>query len=63
MGLPLDEVLRMSSAYPAEALGLDAERGRLFPGAKADLVQLGDDLSLKRTIISGDVAWAAQAST
>jgi N-acetylglucosamine-6-phosphate deacetylase len=59
IGLPLEEALRMASLYPAEAIGVDRERGRLAPGARADLVHLGDDLAVRRTIIGGATAWAA----
>lgn len=61
IGLPLEEALRMASLYPAQALGVAAERGRLAPGTRADLVHLGDDLGVRRTIIGGTTAWAAAA--
>jgi N-acetylglucosamine-6-phosphate deacetylase len=32
LGLPLEEALRMGSLYPAAALGLESEYGRLAPG-------------------------------
>jgi N-acetylglucosamine-6-phosphate deacetylase len=59
IGLPLEEALRMASRYSAEAIGVDHERGSLAPGKRADLVHLGDDLTMRRTIIGGDTAWAA----
>lgn len=59
MGLPLEEVLRMASLYAAEALGVAHERGRLAPGLRADVVHLGDDLSVRGTLIGGETAWAA----
>ncbi len=59
LGLPLEEALRMASLYPAEALGVAHERGRLAPGLRADLVHLGDDLSMRGTLIGGEVAWPA----
>jgi N-acetylglucosamine-6-phosphate deacetylase len=59
LGLPLEEVLRMASLYPAEAMGIAAERGQLGHGARADLVHLGDDLTVRRTIIGGATVWAA----
>jgi len=59
LGLPLEEALRMASLYPAEALGVGHERGRLAPGLRADLVHLGDDLSMRGTLIGGEVAWTA----
>jgi N-acetylglucosamine-6-phosphate deacetylase len=59
LGLPLEEVLRMASRYPAEALGVAHERGTLKQGLRADLVHLSDDLEVRRTIIGGETAWAA----
>ncbi len=53
LGLPVEEALRMASAYPAEALGLKDGRGSLVPGAPADLVLLGPDLKVRRTWIAG----------
>jgi N-acetylglucosamine-6-phosphate deacetylase len=59
IGLPLEEALRMASLYPAEALGVARERGRIAPGLRADLVHLGDDLKVRGTLIAGETAWAA----
>jgi len=58
IGVPLDEVLRMASLYPAQAMGLEHERGRIAPGLRADLVHLGDDLTVRGTLIDGETAWA-----
>ncbi|HVY52036.1 MAG TPA: N-acetylglucosamine-6-phosphate deacetylase [Devosia sp.] len=59
IGLPLEEALRMASLYPAEAIGLGGERGRLKPGMRADLVHLGDNLDVRRTVIGGETVWTA----
>jgi N-acetylglucosamine-6-phosphate deacetylase len=59
LGLPLEEALRMASRYPADAIGVGTERGTLAPGARADLVHMSDDLAMRRTIIGGEIAWAA----
>lgn len=59
LGLPLEEALRMASLYPAEALGLAHERGSLAHGMRADLLHLGEDLTMRRTIIGGETVWAA----
>jgi N-acetylglucosamine-6-phosphate deacetylase len=59
VGVELDEVLRMASAYPADALGVGHERGRLQPGMRADIVHLGDDLGVRGTLIGGKTAFAA----
>ena len=58
LGLPLDEVLRMASRYPAEALGV-ADRGTFSKGKRADLVHLSDDLAMRRTVIGGETVWSA----
>jgi N-acetylglucosamine-6-phosphate deacetylase len=59
LGVPLEEALRMASLYPAQAIGVSGERGTLAPDSRADLVHLGDDLAMRRTIIGGETAWAA----
>lgn len=59
LGVPLDETLRMASLYPAQALGVAAERGSLEPGLRSDLVHLSDDLDVRQTIIGGETAWSA----
>jgi N-acetylglucosamine-6-phosphate deacetylase len=59
IGLPLEKALRMASLYPAEALGVAHERGRIAPGLRADLVHLGDDLTVRGTLIGGETVWAA----
>jgi N-acetylglucosamine-6-phosphate deacetylase len=40
LGLTLTEALRLASAAPAAALGLDGRLGQLKPGYRADLVAL-----------------------
>lgn len=37
-GIPLDEALRMASAYPAEVAGEAQRLGRIAPGHKARFV-------------------------
>ena len=57
-GVPLAEALTAASTTPATLLG-DRDRGRLRVGARADLVVLdADDLSVVRTVVAGDTAWA-----
>ena len=52
VGLPVAEASRRLSALPAGYLGLP-DRGRLAPGAVADLVVLGGDLRLLTVICRG----------
>jgi N-acetylglucosamine-6-phosphate deacetylase len=54
--LPLADALRAASLTPARFLGLDHERGALFPGARADLVALDQDLTAVATWIDGEAA-------
>ncbi len=59
LGLDGAEALRMASTYPARAMGL-ADRGRLAPGLRADLVLLRENLDPVGTWIAGQ--WRASAS-
>ncbi|MEQ1900239.1 MAG: N-acetylglucosamine-6-phosphate deacetylase [Devosia sp.] len=53
LGLPLEEALRMASLYPAEALEIAADHGRIASGFAANLVHLGDDLTVRDTLVAG----------
>jgi len=53
VGVPLHEVIAMATANPARALGLTT-KGKLEPGADADLVILSRDLEVRRTLIAGE---------
>jgi N-acetylglucosamine-6-phosphate deacetylase len=53
LGLPLPEAVRMASQWPAEFLGLAAERGRIEPGLRANLVLADDELRVIDTWIDG----------
>ncbi|KQV20382.1 N-acetylglucosamine-6-phosphate deacetylase [Rhizobium sp. Root1203] len=55
LDLTLAEALRMATLYPARFLRLE-DRGRLTPGARADLVHITDDIQVTRTWISGKAA-------
>ncbi|HXV30653.1 MAG TPA: N-acetylglucosamine-6-phosphate deacetylase [Sinorhizobium sp.] len=59
LGLPIEEAIRMASAYPADVMGIASHKGRLLPGTDADFVLLTPDLQLKSTWIGGEVAFAA----
>jgi N-acetylglucosamine-6-phosphate deacetylase len=53
VGVPLHEAVAMATANPARALGLST-KGRLKPGADADLVILSRDVEVRRTLIAGE---------
>lgn len=55
-GIDLVEAVRAATRTPADALGL-TELGRIEPGARADLVLLGDDLRARTTWLGGDRVW------
>lgn len=59
LGLPIEEVFRMVSTYPAEAAGVAPRKGRLAPGTDADFVALTDDLQMKSTWIGGACVYSA----
>ncbi len=53
LGLPIEEALRMASAYPAEAAYLADRKGALKPGFDADFALLTAELGMKSTWIGG----------
>ncbi len=51
----LEEALTMASESPARSLGLEGERGRIVPGARADLILLDPgDLRLVEVLVGGE---------
>jgi N-acetylglucosamine-6-phosphate deacetylase len=52
----LPDALGTVTATPADLLGL-VDRGRIRPGARADLTILDDAGHLQRTVIAGETAW------
>ena len=55
--IPLHDAVRMATQTPAEILGMPA-RGRIIPGADADLVVLGQEGRVEETIVGGESAYA-----
>ncbi len=53
LGLPIEEVLRMASLYPAEAVRLSGSHGRIKAGFVADFVALSPSLDHVATWIDG----------
>jgi N-acetylglucosamine-6-phosphate deacetylase len=60
LGLALDDASRRMSTHAADHLGL-TDRGRLEPGAMADLVVLDRDLALQRVLVEGEAVDLAHA--
>ncbi|CAK0756810.1 N-acetylgalactosamine-6-phosphate deacetylase [uncultured Gammaproteobacteria bacterium] len=56
VGIPLEEALRMASAYPAAALGLDGDYGQIAPGKIASLVLLDQGLRVRLTWLAGNIS-------
>lgn len=59
LNLPLNEAIRMASAYPADAVGIAARKGRLVPGLDADFVVLTEGLDMVSTWIGGKCVFKA----
>jgi len=55
-GCSLQAALPALTSTPADVLGL-TDRGRLAPGAIADLVFLDDDLEIMRTLAAGELVY------
>jgi N-acetylglucosamine-6-phosphate deacetylase len=55
-GVRWPDAVTAASTTPARLLGL-ADRGRIAPGLRADLVALTPDLEVEATIVGGEVAW------
>ncbi len=60
LGLTIDDASRRVSTHAADYLGLD-DRGRLAPGAWADLVVLDRGLQLQRVVVEGEAIDLANA--
>jgi N-acetylglucosamine-6-phosphate deacetylase len=61
LGWPLEEALAYATLNPARALGLRT-KGRIERGADADLVILNPDLTVWRTMVSGEVVYDASCA-
>jgi len=54
-GVPIADALRRATADPADFLGIGTVRGRLVPGARADLVHLDDGMKVKNVWLAEDL--------
>jgi N-acetylglucosamine-6-phosphate deacetylase len=55
-GCPLADALATVTTTPADLLGL-TDRGRIRPGARADLTIIDPSGNLHQTVIAGSTAW------
>ncbi|MGL5983053.1 MAG: N-acetylglucosamine-6-phosphate deacetylase, partial [Cetobacterium sp.] len=53
--ITLEEAIRMATLYPAKAIKIDNEYGKISPGYFADIVILDKHLKLKKVIAKGNV--------
>ncbi len=58
-GCPLPQALATITTTPARALSLAHSLGRIAPGYNADLVLLDSELTVRNTIVAGEVVFAA----
>jgi N-acetylglucosamine-6-phosphate deacetylase len=56
MGAPLQDAVRMASETPAGILSV-TRKGRIRPGADADLVIFGTDHEVEETIVAGETVY------
>jgi N-acetylglucosamine-6-phosphate deacetylase len=50
-----EEALRMASTYPAEVMNI-RDKGKIFPGYKADLVVFDKDYNVEQVFVNGITA-------
>ncbi|MGL5356709.1 MAG: amidohydrolase family protein, partial [Cetobacterium sp.] len=53
--ITLEEAIRMATLYPAKAIKIDNEYGKISPGYFADIVILDKHLKLKKVIAKGNI--------
>lgn len=56
LGFDFSEAAAMAASNPASVLGLEAERGAIAAGKRADIVLLNDDRSIAAVYIGGQLA-------
>ncbi|MEZ9231894.1 N-acetylglucosamine-6-phosphate deacetylase [Vibrio amylolyticus] len=53
VGIALDEALRMATLYPAAAIGIDDQLGRVKKGMVANLAVFDRDFNVQATVVNG----------
>lgn len=56
-GISLDEAIRMSTLYPARAIGVDHILGSLSAGKIANLAVFDNQFKVKATVVNGQLQW------
>jgi N-acetylglucosamine-6-phosphate deacetylase len=60
LGIPIEEAVMMASLVPAQAAGVEGERGSIQEGKRADLVAFDDDLKVNLVIVGGQPVFDRQ---
>ena len=53
VGIALDEALRMATLYPAKAIGVEEQLGRVKQGMVANLAIFDRDFKVQATVVNG----------
>ncbi len=56
-GMRWTEILQMASYNSADALGIGDRKGKILPGADADLVLMDEHMEVQRTIVEGRMVY------
>jgi len=62
-GLSWGQAARLATLNPAHLLGLEAQRGALLPGCRADLTVLAEDGHVWLTLVGGKMAYSTSATS
>jgi len=57
VGVGLQDAIKLATANPARFMRVEADRGSLTPGKRADLVVLDETLAVRKTIVGGQVVF------
>lgn len=60
VGLTLQDAVKLATINPARFMRIDADRGSLVPGKRADLVLLDGTLAAQMTVVGGRVVYAGR---
>jgi N-acetylglucosamine-6-phosphate deacetylase len=59
-GIPLEDAVKMASLTPAKSVGIDHTKGSIELGKDADVIIVGQDLALQKTIVGGKVVFSSK---